>query len=802
MTARHSIQTNWQRLQERLGSCWLDPNATPEAAARYRERQFESVVQQLPLASVSTLATIAVVIWTFRSTCDARILICWALALACAQTINAVVWRKFQRPGGAGPVTARTIRWLALHVCFNAFMYASMTVYLFRTTDDHGRVLIAGVTSAYIAVGGWLFGKVPHIGLSWVLTLCTVSALGILGFDHNAYLVLSGLLALYGAVLTGTVLITSRRFVLSLMAESEIERQGQWVELLLRDFEENASDWLWETDRAGHLQHVSMHMAKDIEIPVQELQGRSLVDLLFSLCKQVDHEHRALLDELSHCLAMDVPFRDKVVALRVNGQERWWSLTAKPLFDAKRNMVGWRGVGSDITALRQRDMELTRLASSDSLTGLANRYRFSAHLAGFFAEPQAVRPCTLLLLDIDDFKTINDSLGHVAGDELLCIVAQRLQLELQQVGLLARLGGDEFALIVPQRLDRPAVEVLAQRIQSALNHPLSISDYSVEIHSSIGAGFAPDDADSAEALLRASDMALYAAKAAGRSTLRFFEPEMHTVARRKMDIVSDLRESIHRGDFFLVYQPQIGLMGNSLTGFEALVRWRHPERGVISPLDFIPVAEESGLIVELGTWVLHEACSDAARWPSPLSVSVNLSGVQFERSDLIGAVSSALSLSGLAHHRLELELTESTLMRDSAGALATLNQLRGMGVRVALDDFGTGFSSLSYLRQFPLDKLKIDRSFVRHLSGLENDQSAVAIVTAIVQLAQALGLETTAEGVEETSQHETLQRLGCLLGQGYLYAKPMELVQALEFIESTQSKPQPPPAQIAEALSS
>ncbi|WP_295951619.1 EAL domain-containing protein [Rhodoferax sp.] len=471
-----------------------------------------------------------------------------------------------------------------------------------------------------------------------------------------------------------------------------------------------------------------------------------------------------------------------LVPARVAGQLQWWSLTAKPLHDGAGQWQGWRGVGSDITAARQRELEMARLAHIDTLTGLANRYQFGKRLAGYFAPAASAGPCTLLLLDLDNFKTVNDSLGQAVGDQLLQEVAQRLQSVLDPLALLARLGGDEFALLLPGMLERPEAERLGAQMQDVLAQPWTANGHRIAVHASIGVGFAPVDADTAEQLLKVSDMALYAAKAAGRHTLRFFDPALALRAQQHLAVLSDLDQALQRGEFVLHYQPQVDLASGALLGFEALVRWQHPLRGLVSPLEFITVAEESGLIVPLGAWVLRQACVDAVGWPAHLRVAVNLSAVQFGNADVLAVVDNALQHSGLPSARLELEITESTLMHDSQAALAVLHALRAKGVRVALDDFGTGYSSLAYLRSFPLDKLKIDRSFVSILDAADGDSSAAAIVQTIVQLAQALHLETTAEGVETAAQFEQLRRMGCAQAQGYWIAKPMDAAHARAFI--------------------
>jgi diguanylate cyclase (GGDEF)-like protein len=379
-------------------------------------------------------------------------------------------------------------------------------------------------------------------------------------------------------------------------------------------------------------------------------------------------------------------------------------------------------------------------------------------------------PCALVFIDLDNFKNINDSLGHHVGDQLLRRLGARLRTCLGEGDLLARLGGDEFALLSWRCTDRDEVAALAERLLALIGEPCQLEDALVEVRASIGIACSPDDGDDPKALLQCADLALYAAKAAGRNTYRFFEPCMADHARARVRLQHELGQALQTQQFELYFQPQLRLSTGTVTGFEALVRWQHSERGLIGPGEFITVAEETGQIVPLGNWVLQEACRQASTWPDHLRVAVNLSAVQFRSSSVIELVDQALASSGLPAERLELEITETALIEDHEGAQATLTALRTRGVRVALDDFGTGYSSLAYLRRFSMDKLKIDGMFVR---SLDSDIDAQAVVTAIVSLARALRLETTAEGIESAEQLVMLKALGCDAVQGYLISRPM-----------------------------
>lgn len=418
----------------------------------------------------------------------------------------------------------------------------------------------------------------------------------------------------------------------------------------------------------------------------------------------------------------------------------------------------------------EREQRITQLAFNDVLTGLPNRTMFHQQLEQLFRASDGNGSLFALhCLDLDQFKVINDTLGHPAGDALLVEAAQRLR-NAARGSFVGRLGGDEFVVLQNVAGDRDAIDRLARDILSAIAQPLNIDGNELVPSTSIGIAIAPDDGSEGGTLLRNADLALYRAKEAGRGTYAFFEESLNQRAQERRQLETDLRLALERGEFELHYQPLFDLEQNRICSFEALLRWNHPKRGLIPPVDFVPVAEDTGLIVPIGAWVIREACAQAASWPGQIRVAVNVSPVQFHRGALHETILRALATTGLAPDRLEIEITESIFLEGSETTLKLLHALRGLGVRVALDDFGTGYSSLSYLQSFPFDKLKIDRSFIHNL--LTRD-GASAIVHAITELANALGIETTAEGVEETAQLMELRAHGCSSVQGFLFAEPM-----------------------------
>jgi diguanylate cyclase (GGDEF)-like protein len=387
----------------------------------------------------------------------------------------------------------------------------------------------------------------------------------------------------------------------------------------------------------------------------------------------------------------------------------------------------------------------------------------------------------VLFLDLDRFKAVNDTLGHRIGDRLLQEVAKRLEWSLGSNSVLARLGGDEFAVIVPTFVSRAALEASALRLAKAISEPYELDGHRVCTNVSIGIAVGPGDGESVDDLLMAADLALYAVKATGRGTYRFYDKSMNEELSDRRHIEMDLREAVARDELSLHYQPIIDLQRNVITGFEALARWKHPVRGMIPPGVFISVAEDTGLILQLGEWALAEACRQASEWPHHLRVAVNLSPVQFSSPNLYDTIAGILSASGLAPDRLELEITERVFMENSERTLAILHQLKSLGVRIAMDDFGTGYSSLSYLRSFPFDKIKVDRTFI---SGVVEGVEHAAIVQAVVSLARALGMGTIAEGVETRDQQNSILALGCDEAQGYLFSAPVPVEQVPEMLAS------------------
>ena len=454
-------------------------------------------------------------------------------------------------------------------------------------------------------------------------------------------------------------------------------------------------------------------------------------------------------------------------------------ISSQPVADG-----GWVATHEDVTERREAEERIAHLAHYDALTDLPNRTLFRNELDRELKRVSRGAQCAVLYIDIDEFKSINDSLGHPVGDELLKEIARRLRLCVRGSDVVARLGGDEFAIVQTNVSAHADITDLVGRIYTAIREPYECLGHRLLTDASIGIAMAPRDGTDLDELLKHADLAMYGAKAEGRRTFRFFEPQMNAKAKARRMLELDLRQAIADGGFTaggfeVYYQPLLNLRDDSVVGCEALLRWHHPERGMISPADFIPVAEEIGVISQLGEWVLTTACQEAASWPDEVRIAINVSPAQFRGGSLPLKVASALAASGLPARRLELEITEAVLIRDDETALGIMQDLREIGVRIALDDFGTGYSSLSYLQRFPFDKIKIDRSFVTDIADAHGSSS---IVQAVVNIAASRQMTTTAEGVETLPQKELLRALGCTEMQGYLFSKPKPAAEVREIL--------------------
>lgn len=554
---------------------------------------------------------------------------------------------------------------------------------------------------------------------------------------------------------------------------------------LLDSFENSGLLWFWATDDKGAVTYLSASATEQMGEDANVL-GTHLGKLVETV-DSGEGEQRAR--PLSFLLSTRTSFADHPVRV-ISGdaedagpdEETWWSLAGKPYFDAEENFLGYRGSAKDITNSFLSQQEKSRAAEFDSLTGLANRHRMTRRLGAILTAYRVEkRSCALLMLDLDRFKHVNDTLGHPAGDELLKQVSQRLERIVPKDAEVGRLGGDEFQIIIPDEDDRGVLGELANRIIQMISQPYSVEGSRAVIGTSVGIAIAPYDGIEPSELVKASDLALYAAKGGGRGQFRFYSNELKDEAEDRRDIEEDLRDAMQREELAMHYQPAVCAKTHQVKNFEALMRWEHPEHGWISPTVFIPIAEDSNLIDELGEWALQQACKDASEWPGGISVSVNVSAQQFADERLPDIVAKALKASDLDPKRLELEITESVFMGDVVATDVRFRKLRSLGVKLVLDDFGTGYSSLSYLRRAPFDRIKIDRSFVKGCAT--EDNSNAAIITAIVSLAKAMKMTTTAEGVEAMDELECITGLNADLVQGFIFSRAVTQEDVLDKLE-------------------
>jgi len=652
-------------------------------------------------------------------------------------------------------------------------------VQLMQVADEAQRSLIYGVIVACISTAV-LLAPVSVAFSFW----CPITIGGFVSLLAAPNPDPFALMCLFGyAMLTGycTIYLNNKMTERALNA-IQLEENAEVIKLLLRDFEENASDWLWETDAKLMLQHVSSRLAQVAGKPREALMGR-FPQVLFGSVSKTDQKNGTPLAKLNRYISERSPFRDLVVPVVIDGEERSWMLTGKPIVDKSGRFVGYHGVGSDVTVMRRSQEQIAFLARHDSLTRLPNRVLFNEmlHLGCTRSKEEGL---ALLCLDLDDFKSVNDTMGHATGDGILIAVSERLRSCLRDVDIAARLGGDEFAIILKTQ-DIEEVASVARRICERVSRPYHFDGRLVEIGVSIGVALAPRDGDTPHLLMKKADLALYRAKADGRAIWRLYDVQMDERVQDRRSLQTDLRQALARGEFYLNFQPIIDFESKRIVAAEALLRWFHPERGLLSPAEFVPMAEGAGLIAPIGAWVLRQACAIAASWPEEVHVSVNLSPLQFRDEELISEVDAALAASGLAPGRLELEITETTVLETNNQTIDALLQLHGRGIRIALDDFGTGYSSLSYLRRFPFNKIKIDRSFIRDLGEDEDDAS---IILAIIGLAKSMKMVVTAEGVETEAQAAFLGANGCTQAQGFLFYRPLPAEQIGEVIALNHSR--------------
>ena len=625
----------------------------------------------------------------------------------------------------------------------------------------------AGFVSLAMATGFFVRSMAAVAAPPLAIVNALVAALATLLFSRNPLATftidtLAVTMVVYSVAVTRAAIGSGRR---RLALEWQAKKALNFVD----EFENSGRGWFWETDSIGTLSYVSRQLAEDFQCEPGALLGRQFTDLL-SVDQGPDcAEERKTL---GFHLSARFPFSDVVVS-PASEADVHWSLSGNPIFDERGRFLGFRGIGTDLTEQRKSEREISRLARFDSLTGLPNRAMMRQTIdEALRNSTHRQKGCALFMIDLDRFKNVNDTLGHPIGDALLREVAERLKSVMGNHGQVGRLGGDEFQAVLPGAVDVGLLEPLARTLIEQVSRPYLIEGYKVTIGASVGIAIGDPGRASADALVRNADLALYAAKAAGRGKHRLYQPSMHSEATERQLLENDLRQAIERGELSVHYQPIVRTAEEQISGFESLVRWDHATRGAISPAKFIPLAEEAGLIGRVGEWVLRTALEEAVHWPDHVRVAVNLSPLQFNDPGVVAMVRKHLLETGVRADRLELEITEGVFLAEGDSTDETFARLKALGVRLALDDFGTGYSSLGYLKKAPFDKIKIDQSFVRGAASSSGTNRNAAIIRAIVTLAETLGMDTCAEGVETHDDLQLIRELGVSMVQGFIFGQP------------------------------
>jgi diguanylate cyclase (GGDEF)-like protein len=755
---------------------------------RLRAMQVQAVLTMTPVVAVSNVVGVGTLCWTFRDAAPLWLLVSWITLMLLAVAWGARAWWRWRTQAPPKQASRRATDRVTLHAVVIGVLWATPLPYLAAVASPSQLLVLTVIVVGIVCAGAPVLSPIRRAGTAFPLIVAVGAAVGLTQLRSDAAGTLAVLLVVYLLVMLFGVLSWSRMFKVRMVAELRAGEQREVIGLLLRDFEQNAADVLWEIDPEGRLAHVSRRMARLFSRSPSALEGRLLVELLTSRQRHLPaacaSEGAVAIKKLAKHLEDGTPFGHIELPVWLSQRTVWWSLTAKPVDGG-----GWRGVVANVTAAREAQQHVWQLAHFDSVTNLSNRHRFRLELdTALESVRQSGEQCAVLCLDLDGFKTVNDALGHDMGDMLLRVVGQRLEAARREGDVVARLGGDEFGLIVREINTPDEVALVAGRVLYALGKPCEIGGVTVPLSASLGIALAPRDGLEADVLLKHADLALYAAKAAGRGQFSFYTQSMGARVVKRLGMERALREAIPGQQLRLVFQPQIRLADSRVSAFEALLRWTHPELGDVPPQEFIPVAEEAGMIQDIGKWVLHQACKEARAWPGDVRLAVNLSPLQVMARDLRADVAHALATSGLPPERLEVEITESVLMGDSHATLAKLHALRELGVRIALDDFGTGYSSLAYLRRFPFDQLKIDRSFVREIVTRPD---ARAIVRATIEMANALRMETLAEGVEDERAVEVLRQHQCGSVQGFLISPPIRNDDVMDFLRARNEVPAP-----------
>ena len=700
----------------------------------------------------------------------------WLCLLAVTVAVTTVLDRRLC-PADQRRVGVREIHFQAVGSAALALVWA-LPILVFGPWLGKTEIgVIWAILAMQMAGVGFSFAAIPLGAQAFVAILGFAGISAFLGHDEVTAAAVAACFQVFVAV---GALERARNFLEGKVYEASLQDKAEVVSLLLREFEEGAADWLWQVDATRRVRSVSPRFAFALGEELEDVEGKLLIQLVTGESWDTGIFHSSLHD-LAERMKRRESFSNLMVRVTLKGLHRWWELSASPRADENGAFAGFRGVGSDVTERRESEDQIAYLARFDTLTGLPNRLQLTEALDAAMRRADQFRSrCAFLMIDLDRFKAVNDTLGHLVGDKLLELVAERLGTLVGNAGLSGRLGGDEFAVVLGQGADSETIHAVAQRIIGGLSQPYTVDHHTLYIGASVGSAIGPRDGATVETLMRNADLALYRAKDDGGGSHFCYEPSLHIEAEQRRQLELALRRALERDEFNLVYQPVVDATTGAVLSFEALARWTSAEHGPVSPVRFIPVAEDARLIVPIGEWVLRTACKEASRWPEAIKIAVNVSGEQLLEANFCNTVVAALADSGLPPHRLEVEVTESVFLRDGTVALETLKRIIALGCGVALDDFGTGYSSLGYLRKIRFSTIKVDRSFVQGAARFNPE--SLAIVRAVVAMADSLEMSTTAEGVETEEELAMVRQLGCRKIQGYLFGRPMTAAAAYDLI--------------------
>ncbi|MDH4412223.1 MAG: EAL domain-containing protein [Rhizobium sp.] len=759
---------------------------TAAEADRIRAIRLSVLATSTPWMMVANLCNATLTIFAFHGSPSASaVYVICGLILAIVLYTSLSWWRHRTRGARERASLRGTIR-TVIYAAILSSLWAALDVVAYHSADETQRMVLIALTVGMAGGGGFALATIPPASIVFCGTVAIGAAIA-LSRDPSmvgAYLFI--LYLVFAAIIVRSSLAVCRSLTERVRAKIAADEQRDVINLLLNDFEENAADWLWGVDSDFNLERASVRFYDQLQVPEGMVLGRPITTIMpFS---SVGVDGLDCRDNFTSSLQSRQSFRDQDICVELGGELAIWSLTAKAIYDEQGNFKGYRGVGRDVTASRESRLRIEHMARHDPLTEVGNRVLLSEDFERAVSRYERFGdPFSVLLLDLDRFKQINDNFGHTGGDELLRTVASILSQLRGEADTLARIGGDEFAILHASGDDPQSAASLASRIIEKFARPLNLRCGSAHVGVSIGIACAPIDGTDPDQLMRNADLALYRAKTDGRNRYRFFDSSLDAAARRRNLIEQELAIAIAEESLSINYQPLVDAQSRRVVCAEALLRWKHPTLGSVSPAEFIPIAEESGQIGAIGSWVLRKACADAIRWPDDIRIAVNLSSRQFLSPGLLPLVETALKQNALPAHRLELEVTESLLMETNIGVEETLASLTKLGLRIALDDFGTGFSSLSYLRRYRFDKLKIDQSFI---SDLETNSDSRAIVESVIRLARDLGMSVAAEGVETKGQFELLRQMGCGEIQGFLAGRPMPIDQFEDYLRQNSTSVQ------------